>query len=1042
MQMEMQKLFAKSPVVLLDKKRTKALINDFYQNDLSKVNLLMTAYDEKIVSTVCETFPLTQLEKNRFVKLLVQQHSIVEDKAIWAIDTWLSCFSTEIIEALKNVDILWPQETARLTTPRTKNESLSNDELRTRDDLDSFYINPSIEENDACIYIPCGVGNTDNGFKIYGITKKQYCTNSDASVYALIYNYLIRNSKIADNDFPRYIRQIESPYALDYRSIFRYVMVLLQMVKNNLAPKGMLELSLSEQEDCDNLTYALGLINHYAVLFCRLIKIKPVELKVKISANGIPLGLSASKGITVRDNTTFVSNARELWYGYKINYSLKRDDIPDLEYLLGEISIFDSFKEGQFQALSSMLAAKKHSVCIMPTGSGKSLIYYMASILQPLPSFIVAPTEMLIQDQIRNLKLFHHIDDVAHLVLTDKNSFGDFEIHNSLNYLTPMTLQNRNLLVKFRHINNGTQLNGQKSLSKGPLIAYVVLDEIHCLSNWGHDFRPEYSMLSRFLNKYLDRVCFLGFTATANYTVVDDVRQQLEIPQENFYSPISFEKYNVSYDFRSLSTVDDMYNTVEAIARDLIGRNERTIIFTKSDEISRQVVDVVGVEADIFSLENPLAYHHFVDGKCKILIASEELGIGVNFPNVRNIIHFGLPLSKSEYVQEVGRAGRANEIVKSYVLYLANDEKNIPKTLLDRSTAINNIPKLLDGITNDYADIYKRLTNNCPTKDVLYSKLVELYREFELGKRALFVMPCALNVIEGIKQQLFMLYTVGYVRDWYSDRKSVTGDGIDIMIDICSTDTSDYRTDPQKMVRRMQKKLRDYFFGLGNDREGIVKTDRANTCEEIIRIYVDWYYTRYLYRHNEEFLDLHEFIERNQGSNSEVITTEIKDYFVLPFIVMKSDEASYSEMSIKEVAAKALTGINRNMLTNVERINSNCYSTKLDFLLLCGHLRLNGTFEVSRLTRVISNTSESERVEIAVCLKKLYKVCGTTGRLALLRYIERPDNLLGIDYRLFLKEIYANGEKDVIYYGLMASRVNKYFCTYSPAVKCQAPERE
>lgn len=1029
--MDLKKLIAKNPGIVLSKPRIKALFNDAYHNDLAKVNVLMTAYEIGIVDKLREAYPLDAFEKVRFAKILVQQYSIVENRANWAIDTWVSCFSADIAKALLKIEAEERAvEVAALPIDLPPAEEKPEYELQTRDDYDSYYINPQLIEKPDRIYIPCGIGNTDKGFFIFGIKKTLLCNHKDANVYALIYNYLVRNSKITDDDIPHYINNVESTYELDYRSIYRLAIVLLQMIKNNYMTDAGLELEFDGDRDC--LKHAVGMINHYAALFCRLMKIEPVKMQIKLSGRGYKMSLNGATGICVRNNTEIVSNAREIWYGRKINYRLNKDNLRDIEYLLSEISPFDSFKEGQYEVLCQMLASKKHTVCIMPTGSGKSLIFYMASILQPLPMFVVAPTEILIQDQIRNLKKFHHMDNVAHLQLTTENSFSEYEIHNSLNYLTPMTLQNRHLLVKFRYINSGTKLINmhEEQIAPGPLVSYIVLDEIHCLSNWGHDFRPEYLMLSKYLNKFLDQINFWGFTATANYTVVEDVQRQLEIPQENFLSPISFDKYNVSYDYRCVKTADEMLAVTSEIAQRLINRTERTIIFTKNDEISRKVADIVGYEADIFSSDNPEAYHHFVDGRCKVLIASEELGIGVNFPNISNIIHFGLPLSKNEYVQEIGRAGRANERVKSFVVYLENSQRNIPELLLKRNTGIDSIPGLLVGVENDYADIYKKLTNNCPTKDVLYNKLIELYKGFVSEKKVTYVNSFGFDVIEDIKQLLFMLYTVGYVNDWYSYSRSKDGKGIDILIDICSSDAQSYESDTNKMVRRMKNRLRDYFDFLGNNRESIAKTDRASTPEEIIRVFVDWYYTKYLYHNNEQFLDFYEFMTSNTDNDSDRITTSIKDYFTLPFVKLKSDEALYGDMSIKEIINKAIQGISKASLANIERINSNRYSYKLDFLLFCTHLHMNGQFEESRLERLLSSTPSNEFKEITGSFGKLYSVCDITGKLSLLNYLESNAKAVGINCADFLASAYKGGQKDVIFYGIMAKRINEYFCTY------------
>ena len=859
----MNQLFMNRPGALLDRKLTKAYLSDYMLNKTGQVNLLMMAYDLGIIKEIRTNYPVTPLLRSQLIKRMVQQYSVVEIKAAETVDLWISCLDQSLVDAIDQAEKATKAQKPYIPAVQPKQERHDQTVGEGAKDIgEDFCVNPKLDEKHDRIYIPCGIGNSDFGFTIYGIKKAPMCSNKNSDVFALVYNYLIRSTNVDDGSIPRYISEIESPYAQDYRSIYRTAIILLQMVRHNYCPNNVLELSYYGEQE--NLQYAVGLINNYAALFCRLIKIPVVGLHVKNNPKAIKVALTKCSGIYCESNSKLYTNAREIWYGRKINYKLTKENLPDLEYILGEISPFDGFKEGQFEALRSMLMAKKHAVCIMPTGSGKSLIYYFASLLQPLPLIIVAPTEILIRDQIRNLAQFHHIDNVAHLKLTSDNCFERFELHNSLNYITPMALQNRHLLVSFRYINVGTRLvktypsSGgpyilrEEQIAKGPLVSNIVLDEIHCLSNWGHDFRPEYLMLSKFLRKYLDQVDFWGFTATANYTVVEDVQKQLGIPQGNFFSPISFDKYNVSYDFRCAKTEEDMYAILDSIARTVIDRGERTLIFTKSDAISERVADVVGYEADIFSSDNLDAYHHFVDGKCKILIASEELGVGINLPNISCVIHFGLPLSKCEYVQEIGRAGRANESVTSYVIYLENAPRNIPAELLNRNTLIADIPDLLRGVHNDYELIYRKLTNNCPTKDALYEQLISFY--VTLPKSNYTVRIFKWSELDSVKQMLYMLYITGYVYDWYTYSQSKDGKGVEILIDISSSEAAIKDT-----LRRMRTSLVSYFDFLGDNREGVSKANRAKSPEELLHIYVDWYYIKYLYHHNEQFLDLYDF---------------------------------------------------------------------------------------------------------------------------------------------------------------------------------------
>ncbi len=1049
--MDLKNFIKNNPAVLLSEKQVRALLCDAFLNDQLKVNLMMNAFSIGIITEMRESFPVDHFTVTRWSKKLVTEYGVSDNNARWAIDTWISAISTQILheldEAEKQASIneeakrrkreeeaLLLAEAARKrqeeeeAAREQKRRNTPDRRLKTKDDFADFYINPSLEVSKDYIYVPCGYGQGDNGFLIHGIKKENLCKHSDANIYALIYNYLTRSSIISKDNIPKYLKDMNTVYELDYQAIYRIAITLLQMIHHNMFLGDVIVLNYVD--DFENLNYAVRMINHYAALFCRLIGIRAAHLQVKTGKAGIPFSVDKkTSGVYITDNTRIVSNARELWFGRKINYHLTKENLADLEYILNEISDFDGFKEGQFSALCDMLACKKHAVCIMPTGSGKSLIFYMASLLQPLPLFIVAPTDILIQDQIRNLKMFHHMDNVAHLQLTGENSFSNWEICNSLNYLTPMAFQNRNLLVKFRYLNAGTKLVGMhdERVSPGASVSYVVLDEIHCLSNWGHDFRPEYLMLSKYLNKFFDHITFWGFTATANYTVVEDVQKQLNIPQENFFSPIAFERFNVSYDYRVYHSEREMLDGISDIIKSLVSRNERTIVFTKSDSLSEKVAEAIGWEADIFSIGNPAAYYHFAAGESKVLVASNEIGIGINLPNIRNVIHFGLPLSKNEYVQEIGRAGRANEKVKSYVLYLDSSQDNVPAGLLKRNTPIHSLPMLLDGYDNDYSDAYRKLSNGAVSDEELYDQLIQTYQDFVRRGCALTVDSYPYGSLDKAKQQLYMLYLTGFVYDWYSYSQSKDGNGVDILVDICAADTNSYRSNPTKMLNRMKERMHDYYVYMGNSRESIAKVERANSPEEIIRVYVKWYYEKYLYHHNEQFIDLFEFIETYAACDSDRITEAIKDYFVLPFAKLKNDEALINELSPKEIIAKTTSGVSRNTLINLERINSNRYSYKLDLALFCGQLRMNDLFDESRLCRVLSKLPDNAKKQLANSLAILYPSCSTLAKIRILNFMERDASSLRTTYMGFLKSAYHDGQKDEIYYGIMASILNKHY---------------
>lgn len=896
---------------------------------------------------------------------------------------------------------------------------------------EDFFCNVKVEKIRDIITIPCGIGDTDFGFTIHGIREENLCRHPNANIYALVYNYLIRSTHTLPADAPVYFLQRQSESNCDYRRVYRLAVILLQMLKNNLISGERIHISY--ESDQTEINVAVELINSYAYLFSRLSNLKITELQLDMDSNAQKISIDKKADIYIEELEKPTA-AREIWYGTRIRYHLNSDDLSDLEHILREISPYRTFKEGQFKAICEMMNSESHSVCIMPTGSGKSLVFYFASILQPLPIFVIAPTDILIDDQIRNLRAIHNMDSVSHLRLTEENDFSSFLISANINYLTPATFQNRNLLVAFRRINEGKQriYGGEHRFARGTLLSYIVLDEIHCISNWGHDFRPEYLMLSKFLRKYLGQTTFLGYSATANYTIVEDIQKQLEIPQTNIFSPIAFDKADISYHFMEFDDTAAMIRKIVEISKILIGKNQRTIIFTKNDDVSLQISDAIGAEAALFIRDYPIAYHAFVEGKCKILVASEEVGVGINLPNVKNVIHFGLPVSKSEYVQEVGRAGRANEKVDSYVLYLKPTLENVPAAMLKRDIDNRSNIAYSFGDQNDYYDCYLKFNNGITSEQELSKRLISLYKTIQNEDRPLFVKTYKekgrhwMEDAEIQKRYLYMLWMLGYVDDWYSETGNEKDGTVDIMVVINSTNHAFY-SDPANMLSRMKERAIKQYEFLGNNRVQIERTKAAKSGTQMIDIYTDWYYNRYLYMHKEMFLDCMDFVISNRESEPEKITDNIREYFTLPFAEIKNSELYYQSLSMNDIIQKIREGIGKNTLANIERINTNAYSRNLDVFLLLGNAVAENHFEESRFERILEASSSAEKSELLGSICSLYSKCSRNARFETLRALEQYSEQTDIDMETFLKKCYDRQPADDIYYGYIASRFNNSF---------------
>ena len=243
--MSLEKVIRGHEATLLERSSTKAIVSDAFANNIQQINALMSAYDAGVVKTVEEKHPLSALARTNLINKLISNYSMNESAATWAIDCWKKVLTKSVIEAL--IAARAEREAERLAK-LNKESILDNDlvktdpivpdipgledsiELSTKVDIIDYYTNVKLEKVDGKIFIPCGVGTTDNGFYICGISEMKVSTAP--AVFALVYNFLTRNSTILPEDYPHYLNQVSTTYQINYQRVFRLMMIILQLIKN------------------------------------------------------------------------------------------------------------------------------------------------------------------------------------------------------------------------------------------------------------------------------------------------------------------------------------------------------------------------------------------------------------------------------------------------------------------------------------------------------------------------------------------------------------------------------------------------------------------------------------------------------------------------------------------------------------------------------------------------------------------------------------------------------------------------------------------
>ncbi len=348
---------------------------------------------------------------------------------------------------------------------------------------------------------------------------------------------------------------------------------------------------------------------------------------------------------------------------------------------------YDDFRPMQLDIIQS-IGEGRDTLGLLPTGGGKSLTFQVPALAQSGICLVVTPLIALMKDQVEHLNRKGIKAYAIHSGLNygeierafDNCIFGDYKFM----YLSPERLSTRLFLEKLPHLK----------------VNILAIDEAHCISQWGYDFRPSYLTIAD-VREHLPGVPVLALTATATPEVVEDIQTQLKFPKQNVFQK-SFERSNLAYVVRrSEDKEQQLLKILDAVPGSAVVyvRNRK-----KTKEYAEKIQDH-GIRADFFHAGLPQKVKDarqaaWMSGDCRVIVSTNAFGMGIDKANVRMVVHMDSPNSLEAYFQEAGRAGRDEKKAYAVLLWSPHDKAQLTRSIATTFPEVDVIRRVYDALGN------------------------------------------------------------------------------------------------------------------------------------------------------------------------------------------------------------------------------------------------------------------------------------------------------------------------------------------------------